>query len=90
MQVKNNTITTPTSFNYDTHVKELNERFGKLVRQLGVNTAVGSVRRNFEVDFAYALREIQLSPPYLQGKMFDRASSIVSALISHLKANKKE
>jgi hypothetical protein len=85
--------TTAINFNYDVHVKELTERFNRLIKQLGPNNRkdwkatppVGSMRYNFEVDFMYALHEIQNSPSYLQGKMFDQASGIVNALINQLK-----
>lgn len=84
-------------FNYDTHVKELTERFGRLIKQLGPNNKkdwsakpepVASVRYEFEVDFAYALHDLKVAPLYLQGKIFDQASGIVSVLISHLKQQK--
>lgn len=91
--------TTPTvNFNYDVHVKELTERFNRLIKQLGpnnrkdwnANPPVGSIRYDFEVDFTYALNEIKNCPQYLQGKMFDQASGIVSALINQLKHMKPE
>lgn len=78
------------SFNYDTHVKELNERFGRLVKQLKSDNKRGTVRHKFEVDFAYALHELKNCPTYLQGKRFDQASAIVSNLINHLKQNQEE
>ena len=89
MSKSNSTI----SFNYEVHVKELSERFARLIKQLGPNNKkdwtttppVGSARYNFEVDFMYALNEIKNSPPYLQGKMFDHASNIVNQLINHVK-----
>lgn len=80
----------PPSFNYDTHVKELNERFGRLIKQLGTNNRKGSARYDFEVDFTYALREIQNCPKYLQGKMFDKASGVVSALINQLRVSRED
>lgn len=78
------------AFNYDTHVRELNERFGRLVKQLGPINKRGSVRHKFEVDFSYALNELKLCPQYLQGKRFDQASAIVSNLITVLKQNQEE
>lgn len=77
--------TTAINFNYDVHVKELVERFNRLIKQLGPNNKKGTIRYDFEVDFTYALNEIKNCPPYLQGKMFDQASGIVSALINQLK-----
>ena len=91
------------TFNYDVHVKDLNERFARLIKQLGSNNRsvkdgktkdgkwlyLKSLRYKFETDFAYALHEISQCPKYLQGKMFDNASSIVNELITHLK-NQRE
>jgi len=74
------------NFNAELHVKELNERFGRLIKNLGPNNRKGTERYSFEVSFAYALNEIDQSPTYMQGKMFDKASSIVSKLISALKS----
>lgn len=73
-------------FNYDVHVKELNERFARLVKQLGPNNKKGSERYGYEVSFAHALNEISSCPKYLQGKMFDQASVIVNNVINHLKS----
>ena len=80
-------------FNYEVHVKELIERFNRLIKQLGpnnrkdwnANPPVPSIRYEFETDFMYSLNEIKNCPPYLQGKMFDNASGIVNALINQLK-----
>lgn len=88
-----NKPTTAINFNYDVHMKELNERFGRLIKQLGPNNRkdwktdppTSSIRYDFEVDFMYALHEVRECPSYLQGKMFDQASGIVSALINQLK-----
>lgn len=77
-----------TSFNYDLHITELNDRFYRLIKQLGSNNEKGSKRYELEVDFAYALHEIKICPPYLQGKMFDKASGILSSLINMLRLNK--
>lgn len=77
--------TTAINFNYDVHVKELIERFNRLIKQLGPNNKKGSDRYDFEVDFSYLLNEIKNCPTYLQGKMFEQASGIVNTLINHLK-----
>ena len=84
-QKQSTSYTHPAAFNYEAHIKELNERFGRLVKQLGSNNKAKSVRYNFEVDFAYSLNELSRCPPYLQGKRFDHASGIVSSLIVQLK-----
>lgn len=73
------------AFNYDAHVKELNERFSRLVKQLGPNNKVGTTRFEYEVEFSYSLHEMKRCPPYLQGKRFDQATSIVTALVTLLK-----
>lgn len=102
MSFPNKTSTqSPTpSFNYEVHVKELNERFARLIKQLGPNNRAykkqngvyvkDSARAQFEIDFAYAVHEIQVGPTYLQGKMFDNASSVVNGLINHLKKIREE
>lgn len=73
------------SFNYDSHIKELNDRFNRLVKQLGTNNKVGSTRYEFETEFSYALHELKTCPVYLQPKRFDKAKSIVESLIAALK-----
>lgn len=75
-------------FNAEVHVKELNERFSRLVKNFGANNKKGTDRYTFEVNFAHALNEIDQCPSYMQGKMFDKASVIVSRLITHLKTQK--
>lgn len=83
------TNTYTTNFNADLHVKELNERFKQLINNnFPLNNRKGTDRYDLEVNFAYALNEIKQSPVYMQGKMFDKATSIVSRLISMI--NKKE
>ena len=76
---------TAPHFNAELHVKELNERFSRLIKNFGANNRKGSDRYNYEVQFAYALNEIAQAPIYMKGKMFDRASNIVSKLIAQLK-----
>lgn len=83
------TINTSSNFNADLHIKELNERFKQLINNnFPLNNRKGTDRYELEVSFAYALNEIKQSPVYMQGKMFDKATSIVSRLISMI--NKKE
>lgn len=74
----------------ENHVKELNERFGRLIKQLGWRNEKGTDRYKFEVDFAYAVNEISICPTYLKGKMFDKASGVVNNLINFLKQQKEE
>lgn len=90
------------AFNAESHIKELNERFGRLIKNLGANNRrvfsmetgsfvdSGSDRYNFEVDFAHALNEISMGPVYMQGKMFDKAAGIVNDLINHIKVLERQ
>lgn len=85
------------SFNAELHVKELSERFSRLIKNLGMNNRrifsisklkffdEGSERYRFEVDFSHAMHELENCPPYMKGKMFDRASGVVNGLINALK-----
>ena len=73
------------AFNTEVHLQEINERFGRLIKNLGSNNRKGTERYNFEVNFTYAIREIEQSPVYMQGKMFDKATGIVGRLIAALK-----
>lgn len=81
---------TPGIFNYDTHKTEISSRFGRLIKQLGPNNKKGSTRYNFEVEFAYAINELEHCPRYLQGKMYDALTGIVSSLIAHLRSRETE
>lgn len=72
-------------FNYEVHVPEVVERFGRLIQKLGPSNKRGTQRHDFEVDFAHALHELQMSPPYLQGSMFNQATSVVNALVNAIK-----
>lgn len=74
-------------FNAELHLKELNDKFGRLIKNFGANNKKGSERYNLEVNFAYAMHEIQQSPPYMQGKMFDKATNMVSRMIGSLRAD---
>jgi len=84
-------------FNTELHVKELNDRFSRLVKNFGANNRrifsidknqfvdKGTDRYNFEVNFAYAINDVMQSPTYMQGKMFDKASTVMSRLVAHQK-----
>jgi len=72
-------------FNADLHVKELNERFGRLVKNFGASNRKGTDRYTFEVNFAHAINDVIQAPTYMQGKMFDKAVAIVNRLIAQLK-----
>lgn len=73
------------AFSYDEHVKELKEKFSRLIRKLGRENARGTKRHEFEVNFAYALHELELGPAYLRGKLFEQANDVANALVVHVK-----
>lgn len=88
--VKSELDTPAINFNFDLHFKEINERFTRLIKQLGSNNKKGSARYQFEVDFTHALNEISTCPIYLQGKMFDEAIKILNELSSYIKSQQEE
>ena len=76
------TLNQPVNLYSETHTKELSERFGRLIKKLGPVNKKGSLRYNYEVEFMYALNEIMLSPPYLQGMMFENANNVINSLVN--------
>jgi len=72
-------------FSYDEHVKELKEKFARLIRKLGLKNAKGSKRYEFEVNFAYALYELEVGPAYLRGKLFEQANEAANSLVTYVK-----
>jgi hypothetical protein len=76
-------------FNYDVHIKELNERFVRLVKQLGPNNKAGTTRHEFEVEFAYAIHELKVCPIYMQGKRFEHATALIGNLQKTLQDEKE-
>ena len=95
-QVKPKSNRVNPDFN-DAHVTELCNRFNRLIKTLGYNNqrqysmedncfvGEGSERYKFEVDFAYAIHELQVGPFYLKGKLFDDANAIVNDLVAFIK-----
>lgn len=75
-----------SSFNQDEALKSLREKFSRLISRLGANNSAGSRRHDFEVDFCYAVRELEECPSYLSGKLFDRVANICNALSQTIKA----
>lgn len=71
--------TTPI-FNQEEALKSLREKFARLIGRLGSNNSKGTRRYEFEVEFCYAVRELEGSPTYLAGKMFDRVANVCNAL----------
>jgi hypothetical protein len=72
--------------NYDDHIADLKDRFARLVWALGPNRGRGTIRYTYEVDFAYALNEIEQGPLYFRGKLVERATAIVNSLVGFVKA----
>lgn len=83
--IKSQAAPIATQIDHEAHLKELCAKFARLVRNLGFNNAKGTVRHQFEVDFAYAVREVSDCPNYLRAKMLDKVSNIIANLITHLK-----
>lgn len=67
---------------HENHLNELQERFGRLIKKMGPSNKKGTLRYNYEVEFMYAINEIRICAPYLQGKMFENATNVVSSLIN--------
>lgn len=70
-------------------LKELRERFQRLVWQLGFNNIKGTDRYTFEVEFSYAVHEATTGPKYIREKMLDRASGVIGTLVSFLKSRQQ-
>lgn len=73
-------------FDYEIHVKELKERFARLISTLGYHRGVGTKRYEYEVDFAYALNDLEQGPPYLRVKLFEKANAIANSLVAYIKS----
>ena len=80
-------INSSQTFNTEQHLKDLNDRFNRMVKNLGVNNKIGSDRYECEVNFAYTLNEFKHAPEYMKGKIFDKASAILGKLIGTIKNN---
>ncbi len=76
-------------FDYNTMLGELKERFARHIRFLGAKNTKGTQRYQFEVDFMYALNELEQGPPYLRGKLFERPNAVINKLVAAVKANEK-
>lgn len=78
--------TQPITFISQDTIKSLRKKFARLIIELGANNSKGSRRYNFEVEFCYAMRELEEGPQYLMGKLFDRAANVCNALDQTVKA----
>lgn len=74
------------AFNQEEALKSLKEKFGRIIGRLGANNAKGTKRYEFEVEFCYAVRELDGCPPYLAGKLFERVANVCNALAQTVKA----
>lgn len=74
-------------FNQDEALKSLREKFSRLIPKLGANNSRGTKRYGFEVEFCYAVRELENCPPYLTGKLFDRVANVCNALAQTIKTD---
>ena len=75
-------ITTTQLVNHGDALKSLREKFARLIQKLGSNNIKGTKRYELEVDFCYAVHELENCPPYLAGKNFDRVANICNTLHS--------
>lgn len=78
------------ALNYDNLAKDLNEKFGRLVKQLGNSNKTGTTRYEIEVEFAYALNELKMCPTYTQHKHYEHANAVFSNLVNLLKKTQEE
>lgn len=80
---------TPTAdgtFDYNTALTRLKETFANNIRALGSKNTKGSARYQFEVDFMYALNELEQGPTYLRGKLYERPNAVINKLMAYIKA----
>lgn len=77
---------TQSTFNQDEALRSLREKFSRLISKLGINNGKGTRRYEFEVEFCYAVRELEGCPVYLSGKLFERVASVCSALAQAVKS----
>lgn len=83
----------------DAMIRDVCEKFGRLIKTLGINNSSGigwqnnqsrrrrppTDRYRFEVEFAYALNELQRGPYCMRTRLYDELSQVVIRLIEHLK-----
>lgn len=77
------------TFNQDEALRSLREKFSRLIGRLGLNNSKGSRRYEFEVEFCYAVRDLEGCPPYLSGKLFDRVANVCNALAQTIKSEQE-
>lgn len=80
--IKTQTLSHYSTVDHEEHLKELCSKFARLVRNLGFPNGKGTVRHQFEVDFAYAQHEVTQCPPYLRAKMLDKLSNVIANLVA--------
>lgn len=79
--------TSQPTFNQDEALRSLREKFARLIVRLGANNSRGTRRHDFEVEFCYAVRELEACPPYLAGKVFDRVANVCNALFQTVRSD---
>jgi hypothetical protein len=84
-QKHSNTATIDGTFDYNTMLAELKERFGRHIRFLGARNTKGSKRYELETDFMYALNDLEQGPQYLRGKLFDKPNNVINRVIAYVK-----
>ena len=82
--------TSQPTFNQDEALRSLREKFARLIGRLGANNSRGTRRHEFEVEFCYAVRELEACPPYLAGKLFDRVANVCTALAQTIRSDGDE
>lgn len=73
------------TFDYSTMLSELKERFARHIRLLGARNTKGTPRYMFEVDFCYALNDLEQGPIYLRGKLFEKPNNVINRLVGFIK-----
>ena len=84
-QKHSSTATVDGTFDYNTMLSELKERFARQIRFLGAKNTKGSKRYEFEIDFCHSLNDLEQGPIYLRGKLFERPNAVINKLIAHVK-----
>lgn len=83
---KNSAAAAPmNSFDYNATLIALKERFARQIWLLGEKNTKGCPRYQYEVEFCYALNELEQGPVYLRGKLFERPNNVINRLITFIK-----
>lgn len=77
-------VTSATPFDHAKYLNDLKERFARNIWKLGGKNVVGTKRYELEVEFAYAIDEIERGSIYSRGKAFERANSIINSIFAEV------